>query len=168
MAEYSGNCSTRGGGVPFWDGAGHLNRELALPKSSGVVRFFIGKPEFSTKYNAPVYRGDSARSPNRPFALRLCRITFSGVIVPGVATAVGVEALRLQSPPKSIKKNILRILTNPKMDTLMKGFPYLKKTGKDRISLEYFFVHEIPGTRKEENEYNNCCDIGKSGHHNLG
>jgi len=41
--------------------------------------------------------------------LRLCRITFSGVITPGGgATAAGAEALHAVAP-KSVKKKILRI-----------------------------------------------------------
>jgi hypothetical protein len=42
-----------------------------------------------------------------------------------------------------------------KTGTFLKGFPSLKKTGNDRMKpmfLEYFFVHDIPGTRKEHNE----------------
>jgi len=52
---------------------------------------------------------------NRPGALRLCRITFSGVIDPGGATAAGAEALYAEAP-KSVKKNILRISYENKHD----------------------------------------------------
>jgi len=47
--------------------------------------------------------------PNRPFALRLCRITFSGVIAPGGCDSDGCVGIICRSPEKSVKKNILRI-----------------------------------------------------------
>ncbi len=87
-------------------------------------------PEFSTKCKAPVYGGDSACPPEPP--LRFCDC----VVVPslelsfrGGATAAGAGALPAKAP-KSVEKNSVRISTKPKMDTLMKGFPYSEKHRK--------------------------------------
>ncbi len=56
---------------------------------------------------------------NRPFALRLCRITFSGVIAPGAPPRRGRKH-HIPEPSKCVKKKILRISTKPKMDILMR------------------------------------------------
>jgi hypothetical protein len=66
-------------------------------------------PEFSTNGKAPVYGWDSAYPREPPFALRLCHITFSGVIALGVCHSGGGGGITFCSPKKSVKKNILRI-----------------------------------------------------------
>ncbi len=55
----------------------------------------------STKGTVPV-------PPNRSFALRLYRITYSGIVAPVGVLAAGAEVLHAVAP-KSVKKNILRI-----------------------------------------------------------
>ena len=57
----------------------------------------VEDPEFSTNCKAPVFGGDSAY-PNRPFALRLCRITFSGIIAPGGCHSGGGGGITCRSP----------------------------------------------------------------------
>jgi len=50
--------------------------------------------------------------PNRLYVLRLCCITFSGIIALRDATAAEAEELRAVAP-KSVEKNIVRISTKP-------------------------------------------------------
>jgi hypothetical protein len=49
-------------------------------------------------------RGDSAYPPNRPCALRLCRITFSGVVASGGCNSSGGGGI----PCRSLKKSVMK------------------------------------------------------------
>ena len=62
----------------------------------------MGNPEFSKNLKHLFTEGTVPVPPNRPCALRWCRITSSGVIAPGDATAGGV--VRCHCHQKSLKK----------------------------------------------------------------
>ena len=77
-----------------------FNMEMPLvfpfcgPVAAGIVFVFMGNPKFASNCKAPVSEGTMPIPPNRPCALRLCHITFSGVIAPGgVPQRRGAEAL---------------------------------------------------------------------------
>jgi len=83
---------------------------------SFLITTFYGlcrNPKYSTNCIAPIYGGDSACPPNRPCVVRLCRITFSGVIVPGGCHSGGGGGITRRSPHSSVKKNIFRSSTKP-------------------------------------------------------
>jgi len=65
-------------------------------------------PEFSTNGKEPVFGGDSACPPSRPFTERLCRITLLWSYRSEECHTGGDGAI-IRMQKKSVKKNILRI-----------------------------------------------------------
>ena len=75
----------------------------------------MGNPKISTNCESPIIGGDSACPPELPlrFAMVLYYLLWN-YRYRGDATAAGAEALRAVAP-KSVKKNIVRISTGPKI-----------------------------------------------------
>ena len=89
-------------GRPFGGGASHrMNKEWPLPK---LLCNFHRNPEvFNKIVRTWLRRGRCLSTRTAPCALRLCRNTFSGVMLQGVPQA-GAEAFTCRSPQKAFRK----------------------------------------------------------------